>query len=50
MSFGDIVEGHDVPTETEEQVRAEGDKSPEGKLDPRDISELHSRQYKICRT
>lgn len=29
---GDVVEGEDAQTETEEEQRAEGDESPEGKL------------------
>lgn len=32
MGLRDIVEGHDVPAEAEEQVCAEGDEGPEGKL------------------
>lgn len=29
---GYVVEGHDVPAESEEEVGAEGDEGPEGKL------------------
>ena len=32
MGLGHVVEGHDVPAEAEEQVRAEGDEGPEGEL------------------
>lgn len=32
MRLGYIVEGHDVPAKSEEEIRAEGDECPEGKL------------------
>ena len=32
VRLGYIVEGHDVPAESEEEVGTEGDQSPEGEL------------------
>lgn len=32
VCLGTVVEGHDAPAETDEEVRAEGDESPERKL------------------
>lgn len=33
VRLGYIVEGHDIPAESEEEVGAERDESPEGQLD-----------------
>jgi hypothetical protein len=33
VRLGHVVERHDVPAETEEEVCAEGDEGPEGELE-----------------